>query len=88
MIGKPISKKECSSAGLGARDPNFVTSFYEKSRLHYLSTWKTKFRDDLIEELAKATTSNMNLKAMEVRDHTESVFFHVDMVTLPTAMIS
>lgn len=37
------------STAVTAKDPNFIKNYFENSRLHYLSTWKSDFNFNLYE---------------------------------------
>ena len=52
--------------------PDFVEDFFQKSRLHHLSTWKNELRAKSKAQLLKTETTSVNVPAGKT-------IFHVDM---------
>ena len=65
-----------------AGDPNFVSTFYSNSRLHYLSTWSAElkqFVNKLVSEKQASGQEQGNVNKNRGRKPQEKIIMHIDM---------
>ncbi|RPB08342.1 hypothetical protein P167DRAFT_596513, partial [Morchella conica CCBAS932] len=65
-------------------DPNFLNSYFSHSRLHHLSTWKSKIRLDLAPHLLTLTPQKQRARHYILHADLDSFFASVTLLTRPT----
>ncbi|KAJ0038248.1 hypothetical protein Pint_23737 [Pistacia integerrima] len=80
MKGSMSSKKSHSTLG----DPNFVENYFKSSRLHFIGTWRHRYRKRFPScSEFKCTSSSLKVPS----DAQRTAIIHVDMVTIDSYTI-
>ncbi|XP_042384403.1 DNA repair protein REV1-like isoform X2 [Zingiber officinale] len=58
-------------------DPNFVENYFKNSRLHFIGTWRNRYRQRFSKLLTGVKSSNENLKCHSTKQKTAII--HIDM---------
>ncbi|XP_074582467.1 DNA repair protein REV1 isoform X2 [Curcuma longa] len=58
-------------------DPNFVENYFKSSRLHFIGTWRNRYRQRFSKLLAGVKSSNENLKCHSTKK--KIAIIHIDM---------
>lgn len=69
-----LLSQELQKAGLTAKDPDFLSIFFSKSRLHRLSTWKSELRSEFL----NTAISKLKEKKIKSLKTNPKVILHID----------